>query len=183
MYMRWIPITHLAAFSFPLTFDILRAPEAVTALRRPEFVSLDAAANFEPDFARSARTAGIPMDPRDAVRSFLKAVDLTMSTFEVSSLDLFFPLVGVVSSGDSSRNGSASELSDSPWSESSSRGLLLTLWVVIRRLKSGGIKGFTRMCRYDLYIIQLPTDMNKGENKVCEKSNCAITHFTDISPG
>jgi hypothetical protein len=65
--MRWITITHLAAFSFPLTFDILRAPEA---LRRPEFVSLDAAANLEPDFARSARTAGIPMEPRDAVRSF-----------------------------------------------------------------------------------------------------------------
>ena len=68
--MRWIIITHLAVFSFPLTIDILRAPEPVTGLRRPEFVSLDAAANLDPDFARSARMAGIPMEPRDAVRSF-----------------------------------------------------------------------------------------------------------------
>ena len=138
--------THLAALSFPfrLVFDDLREAEPLTALlRRPEFVSLDAAVSFdkleEPDFASNARTAGIPMEPLGAVRSFLRTVDRMMSEFEDSSFDLFFPFVCGLSSSENPMIASESELSNSRGSESSSRGLLMALWVVIE-MKSGGMK-------------------------------------------
>jgi hypothetical protein len=67
--MRRVASSHLAALSFPLAFDVFQPLAARPAFRRPEFVSLDAVVNFdkEPDFARSARTAGIPIEPLGAV--------------------------------------------------------------------------------------------------------------------
>lgn len=107
---------YLALLSFPLALNDLRAPEPLTArpaFRRPEFVSLEAAVNVEtePDFASSARTAGIPKEPLGAVCSFLRVVDLTISMFEGSSLDLFLPLVCGSSSAEDPRISSESELS------------------------------------------------------------------------
>ena len=128
-------------------FDVLRATEPLTprpAFRRPEFVSREAPVNFdkEPDLARRARIAGIPIEPLGAVSSFLKAVERTMSILEGSSLYLFFPLVlGLILSSERPKIASESELSelsDSRGSESSSRGLLLALRVVIDRNKEDG---------------------------------------------
>jgi len=107
--------SHLADLSFPLAFDVLRAPEPLIAFRSPEFVSLDAAPNFdkEPDLASSARTAGIPMDPLCAVFAFLRAVYRTTSLSESSSLDLLLSLVCGMSSAEIPRKASESELSNS----------------------------------------------------------------------
>lgn len=164
--------THLAAFSFPLAFDVLRAPEPLAAFRRPEFVSLDADANFdrEPDFASSARTAGIPIELLGAVFSFFRTVDRTMSVFEGSSLDFFFPLLVVCGLSEISRDASESELSNS--SESSLRGLLL-VQVAIGGMRSGDT----------LFILRnIYTDDTYwcGKHKVCETERITDTIHTEL---
>lgn len=167
MYMRSMASTHLAALSFPLAYDVLRAPEPLAAFLSPEFVSLVAAVNFdkEPDLASKARTAGIPIEPLGAVCSFLRAACRTMSVFEGSTFDLFFTLECGLSSAEIPWNASSES---EPWysrgslEESSSRGLLLAL-VVIGGMKneSEGIKDsrklqhfkFTYICTKSILVI------------------------------
>jgi hypothetical protein len=112
-YMSRMTSTHLAALSFPLAIDILRAPDPLPAFRSPEFASLDAATNLdtEPDFAKSARTAGIQMEPLGPFSSLLRVVYRTKSMFEASSFDRCFPIVCALSSSDVTTKASESELS------------------------------------------------------------------------
>ena len=146
---RWWQFdNYLATLSFPFVFDVLRETEPLTpwpAFRSPELVSLDAPVNFdeEPDLARRAYIAGIPIEPLWAVSSLLKAVERMMSILEGSGLYLFFPFVLglLLLSSERPRIASESELSElseSNGSESSARGLLLALCVDIGRIKSEG---------------------------------------------